>query len=281
MKIGIVSRAFDRFGEARYEKMSELGFSAVDFSMANTETPLYLCSEEEFCRQLAHERAHAQKFGIEFSQVHGPWRVPIRDFTEEDRAERMEKMKKAVRAASLLGAKCMVIHPIMPFGIFDVEKQKTEETWALNLTFMRELAACGAAYDVTVCLENMPFSTFSISKPEQILQMIDAVGSKHFKMCLDTGHVNVFPELSVADELKRYREVIRALHIHDNDGKGDNHALPYFGTLDWETLGQTLATLNLPCPFSYETAPPARLPLPIYETYLKSMVEIANTICTE
>ena len=278
MKIGIVSRAFDRFGETRYPKMKELGFATVDFSMANTETPLYLCSEDEFCRQLSLEKAAAQELGITFSQVHGPWRVPIKDATPEDRAERMDKMKKAVRAASLLGAKAMVIHPIMPFGIFDVEKQKTEETWELNLAFMKELAAYGAEHGVIVCLENMPFPTFSISKPDKICEMIDAVGSEHFKMCLDTGHVNVFPELSVADEIKRCQEVIRAFHIHDNDSKADSHALPFFGTIDWETLGQTLANLNLPCPFSYETAPPAKLPFPVYETYLKSMVELANGI---
>lgn len=278
MKVGIVSRAFDRFGEARYEKMKELGFSAVDFSMANTKDSLYLCSDEDFCRQLRLEKKHAHKYGIEFTQIHGPWRVPIKDFTEEDRAERMEKMKKAVRAAAILGAGAMVIHPIMPFGIFDVEKQKTKETWVLNLTFMRELAAYGAEHGVTVCLENMPFATFSISKPEQILQMIDAVENEYFKMCLDMGHVNVFPELSLVDELKRCQGVIRALHVHDNNGKSDNHALPYFGTVDWETVGETLANMDLPCPFSYETAPPARLPLPIYETYLKSMVDIAREI---
>ena len=278
MKIGIVSGAIAPLGNSRYQKLKALGFSAVDYSMANTDNVLYLCSEEELCTRLTRERELASSAGIEIYQIHGPWRVPIKDFTPEDRAERMDKMKRAVRAAKLLGAKCTVIHPIMPFGIFDIEKQKTKETWNLNLAFMRELASYASEIGMTVCLENMPFSTFSVSTPDRIRDMIAEVNSEHFKMCLDIGHVNVFPDLSVAEELKKHRDVIRAVHIHDNDGKGDDHALPYFGTVDWETLGKTFRALDLPCPFSYETAPPKKLPLPIYESYLKSMVDMTAEI---
>lgn len=278
MKVGIVSGAIAPLGDSRYEKLKALGFSALDLSMANTEDGLYLCSEQEFCERLTRERELASSAGIEIYQLHGPWRVPIRDGSAEERAERMDKMKKAVRAAKLLGAKCTVIHPIMPFGIFDIEKQKTKETWDINLTFMRELASYAVHHGVTVCLENMPFPTFSLSKPDKIRDMIGEVDSERFKMCLDIGHVNVFPDLSVADELKKHRDVIRAVHIHDNDGKGDNHALPYFGTIDWKTFGKTFRALDLPCPFSYETAPPKKLPQPIYETYLKSMVDMTAEI---
>lgn len=274
MKIGIILGASAHLEEKRYEYLKECGFSSVDFSMANTEVPLYLCSEEEFEAELKAERALAETAGIFISQVHGPWRCPIKDFTPEDRAERMEKMKKAIRGAAYLGAPNMVIHPIMPFGIFDISKEKTAETFEINRTFMRELADYAHAYGVTVCLENMPFPDFSLSKPNDILRMIRAVNRENFKMCLDTGHVNIFPDLKVAEEITKHAPVIRALHVHDNNGKGDNHTLPFFGNIDWYAVGQAIRAAELPCPFSYETTPSAKLPAPIHKTYLKSLTEL-------
>lgn len=278
MKIGIVSKSTLAWGENRYQKLKELGFSAVDFGLGNTEVAPYTSTEEEFCEMLAKEKALAEAAGIEIFQIHGPWRWPCHDDTEENRAERMEMMKKSIRAASLLGCKNWIVHPIMPLGVHDVPLGKTEETWALNVKFMRELVKTAREYDVTICLENMPFTEFSISRPEEILRLIEEINDDHFKMCLDTGHVNVFPELSVADEVRKMKDVIRAFHIHDNNGKGDLHAIPYFGNIDWEDFGKALKEIDFKGVFSLETAPSNKLPLSVYEDILKTLPQIAQHI---
>ena len=91
------------------KKIKEHGFSAVDFGMADTGTVIYTASQEESDAFLINEKRMAEEAGIIINQVHGPWRWPARDFEPEDRAERMEKMKKSIRATYVLGCKNWVI----------------------------------------------------------------------------------------------------------------------------------------------------------------------------
>ena len=282
MKIGVPTKGLAaRWGDERYKKLKALGFSTVDFGLGNTEIEPYTCDEENFVRYLDKEKALAAEAEIEIFQIHGPWRWPCHDDTEGNRAERMEMMKKSIRAAAHLGCKNWIVHPIMPMGVHDVPEGKTEETWELNVKFMSELVQTAREYDVTICLENMPFTEFSISRPVEILRLIEEINDDHFKMCLDTGHVNVFPELTVADEVRKMKDVIRAFHIHDNNGKGDQHAIPYFGTVKWADFGQALRDIDFKGAFSLELLPPASLPTPIYEQMLSTLFNISRHIIGE
>ena len=64
-------------------------------------------------------------------------------------------MKKSIRAASILECKNWVIHPIMPFGVEDIDTGDAEKTWDMNVAFMKELLKTAKEYGVTICLENM------------------------------------------------------------------------------------------------------------------------------
>ncbi|MBQ2945003.1 MAG: sugar phosphate isomerase/epimerase [Clostridia bacterium] len=282
MKVSVVSRGITCLeGEDKYKALEECGISAFDFTISNTNDELYSLCEEDFLKRLSLEHEIAKRHGVEIYQTHGPWRIPIDDSTEETRAERMEKMKLALKGTRVLGAKCMVIHPIMPFGTDDIEKHKEAETKALNTVFMRELASTAEQEGVTLCLENLPFPSFSLAKPDKVCELIREINSDFCKMCFDAGHANVFPELTVANEMKKHGALIRALHLHDNDGHGDNHLMPCFGRLDWISLGKVYSELELSCPFNYEAAPPRNAPLPIFKAYLKSMVDIAHQITSK
>ena len=133
MKIGITGCT--RYGDEQYKKLKEYGFDCVDFGMANTDAPIYTLPTEESDALVLKEKTLAAEAGIEINQVHGPWRYPPEDGTEENRAERFEKMCKSIRATALLGCKYWVIHPIMPFGTHDIEEGKEKETWELNVEF--------------------------------------------------------------------------------------------------------------------------------------------------
>lgn len=142
MQIRICASTFDkngygRFGNRTYEKLKEQGFSATDFSMMETEYGLYVLSQSESDVRLKGERELAEKAGIDIFQVHGPWRWPPQDLVEEDRKERIEKMEFSIRAASVLGAKNWVMHPLMPFGIQDINISREKETRDINLDFLQ------------------------------------------------------------------------------------------------------------------------------------------------
>lgn len=280
MKIGVTSGTFKRYGIARYEKAKECGFDAIDFSMMDTTLPLYLCADEELPALIREEKALAEKSGIEFFQTHGPWPHPTKDRTEEERAVTLACMRRAIHATALLGAKYMVVHPLFPFGTREPEGVGAQ-TFEINVAFFRALLPTAREQGVTLCLENMPFHHYSHSHPADILKIIRAVDDPHFGMCLDTGHVNVFPELNIYEEMLRVKDALRVFHIHDNCAEKDYHLLPFFGSLDWKGFARAWQDIGFTGVFSFEAAPPKALSDALHEQLLGIMPEIAREIINQ
>lgn len=281
MRIGIGSAALKPWGDEGFKKLRELGFECLDYNICDTNMPLYHVDEGEFCTILSQKKQLAEDAGLEISQVHGPWRWPPQDEKKEDREERMEKMKKSIRACSLLGCRYWVVHPLMPFGIHDIGSGNEETTWTINVEFMRELVKTAREFDVVICLENMPMPQFSIGAPADIVRLIREIDDEHFMMCLDTGHVAVYPTLRLGDCVRECRDYLRVLHIHDNNGKADQHLIPYFGVIDWEDFGKALHDIDFQGVFSFETSPAAKLPEPVFYDMCGSLVKIAKHVWGE
>ena len=281
MRIGVYTGRLSRWGEKRYQMLRSIGYSCVDFNMANTNNFPYNLDGKEFEESLLNERKLAVEAGIEIHQVHGPWRWPPEDFSPENRIERMEKMQKSIGAAALLGAKNWVVHSLMPFGIEDIGTGNEQATWDINVEFMQQLLTTAKEYDVTICLENMPMPKFSLGSVSDILRFVKRINDRHFKICLDTGHVAVFPGGSPADALRKLGSEVRVLHIHDNDGKSDLHKIPFEGIIDWVDFAKALYEVNYHGVFSYETAPSATVSIEEAEQIYKQMIEIAKNIGIE
>ena len=281
MKLCVYTGNLSRWGEERYRMLKGLGYDCVDFGMSDTEAEPYTLDENAFIEYLQEERKLIEDAGMEVFQVHGPWRWPPEDSTPENRAERMEKMRRSIQAAALLGCKNWVVHPIMPFGTEDIDLGKEQETWDLNLDFMKELLITAKEYDVTICFENMPMRKFSLAKPADILRFVKTINDGNFKICLDTGHVAIFKDLSLADAVRELGDEIRTLHIHDNDGRYDLHRMPYDGILDWTSFGKALKEIQYKGAFSLETAPSKNMPKEAAEMLYEAMVVIAKEIIGE
>ncbi|MBO5060491.1 MAG: sugar phosphate isomerase/epimerase [Clostridia bacterium] len=283
MKIGIMfgadESAHKRWGDGCYKKLKEFGYSCIDYNLADTDAAFYTASQQDSDAMLLHERELIEAAGMEISQVHGPWRWPARDFTDEDRSERMEKMKKSIRMTSVLGCKNWVIHPIMPYGTQEIDTEDAQKTWDMNLVFMRELLETAKEYDVTICFENMPMLKFSLAKPADILRFVKTINDEHFKICLDTGHVSVYQqELSLGDAVREMGSEIRVLHVHDNKVGWDLHLMPQYGIIDWDEFAKALGDINFGGVFSLETLPPAKLPSPLFEEMFALQAKIAEDI---
>jgi len=263
MKTGIAANMFktgyDRWGEKRYEKLKEHGFSCIDYGMADTDALIYSLDDKQFEEFLKKEKELAVAAEIEVSQVHGPWRYPPRDFSDEDRAERLKKMKRSIKATALLDCKFWVVHPIMPYTTVDLKEGKAYETREMNLQFMKELLKTAKEYGVIICLENMPMLNFSISTPTQILKFVNEINDENFKICLDTGHVNVFNNLTVGDAVRELGDKIKVLHIHDNGGTDDDHLAPFSGGIDWVDFSKALKETGFDGVISLETLPDGNL----------------------
>lgn len=278
MKIGMIvdEKGYGRFGDDKYKKLKEHGYDCADFDMSNTETPLYEADEADAVLMLQREKQLAEDAGIEISQVHGPWTWPIREVTQEGRLERLESMKKSIRYTSLLGCKNWVVHPHMPFDLKDVGTGHEHLTWDMNLAFFRELLKVAKECDVIICLENMPFAELSISKPQDILKLVKEIDDDNFKICLDTGHVAFFRELSVGDSVRQLSGYIRTFHIHDTVYDNDLHLMPYFGRIDWADFIESLKEINYKGVFSLETLPSRKLSDEVFDEMGASLANLAK-----
>ena len=276
MKIGTIESNYRHYGDARFMLMREHGFEAADYSMSDTDNELYQLSDDLFEKKLLHEKALAEQAGIEIYQVHGPWRWPIQDSMPEERAERMEKMKRSIRGTAILGCKYWVIHPIMPFGEKDADF--AQETRQINLAFMRELLKTAEEVGVVICFENMPMRGLSLGSPEATLDFVKEMDHDHFKMCLDLGHMTLFKKETAGDFVRKYADMIPVFHIHDSNGWADLHLMPYFGITDWDDFGKALREVQYEGVFSLEATLPKKLPKPMFEKTSKLMCEIARCV---
>ena len=52
--------------------------------------------------------------------------------------------------------------------------------------------------------------------------------------------------------LKKYASRLISVHLHDNDGTGDQHQPPGYGTLNWQDLAEILAASAYTNPLNFE-----------------------------
>ena len=253
MKTGIEATAyFDRKNPvSSLLRMKAHGYDCADFGLADTSDPLYSLPDNELETETARLKNAFAEAGIEISQVHGPWRWPPQDATEEDRAERFEKMVRCLKITRLLGCENFVIHPIMPFGSGG---ERPEEFHDMNLAFFTRLGIFAKEEGVTICLENMPMPALPFARHDQLLAFLSELDPSVFAVCLDTGHsviCGVQPGTAVREIGKK---LLRVLHVHDNDGRRDQHLLPGEGVTDWDDFAAALKEIGFEGTVSLETS---------------------------
>jgi sugar phosphate isomerase/epimerase len=129
----------------------------------------------------------------------------------------------------------------------------------LGLDRFRKLIEKAEKNGVNIAIENV----FMFEYMDYVFGNIE---SERLKFCYDSGHANYFtPGIDV---LAQYGDKLAALHLHDNDGSGDQHLLPFDGTIDWEHTMAQLKGLGYTGPLALEVFAPNkddnRLTAPLY-----------------
>ena len=279
MKLGLSAKMrhdlYGRWGEKHYEKLRSLGYDCVDLDLSDTESSFYTDPAV-----LLEEKRLADAAGITFCQIHGPWRWPAKDFTEEDRAERFEKMKQSLSMTAQLDCKYWVIHPLLPCGNpFPDTEENRRLTVEITRDFMKKLLPEAKKHGVTICFENMPFgANYPLSTPKQILDFVETINDDHFQVCYDTGHAAIFLGKDAGEGLRLLGKHVKTLHVHDNDGTRDAHAFPFTGIIDWADFTKALTDIGYEGVFSLETLPNKDLPNEEYEQELKKLAQLAKKL---
>ena len=111
--------------------------------------------------------------------------------------------------------------------------------------------------DKTICLAVSPslkaFGIPGLTTPDEISSWVKSLGSEWFNICLDTGH-SAITGIEPEDMIRTIGgEMIKAVHIHDNDRLGDLHLLPFEGKLNWDNITGALKDIDYEGDFTLES----------------------------
>ena len=93
-------------------------------------------------------------------------------------------------------------------------------------------------------------SCWYIQSGEDTRQFVDYVNHPLFHVCWDTGHANF--QGNQYDDILALGDQLRAVHINDNRGKGDEHIIPYLGTLNLDEVMHALTDVGFQGVFTFE-----------------------------
>ena len=239
--------------EEALRRMKSHGYDALDYQdFCHTENKIFHISDSEFVATLKREREIIEANGLFVNQTHGAWRWPAMDFSEYDRAERYAAMATGIRGTALLGSPYFVIHCIMPFG--ENNPAHKDELWQMNIDHFTPLCKLAEDLGVTICFENLPFTSLPLSRWNETLEFVKLMNNPAMKMCLDTGHAAVYGD-SPADAVRAIgKEYLATLHVHDNNGISDFHWRPGEGVIDWVDFTRALHEIDFEGCVSLETS---------------------------
>ena len=180
----------------------------------------------------------------------------VMDISEPVKAKRIvmvDEIKRALEVADLIPFRYLIQHLGVAGQSFDDRR--------LDAAFssLEELKVFAGQRGVELLLENTPNEMSSGERLNHFLQMTHL----NLNYCFDVGHAHM--NIGVDAEFDVMKERIRSTHIHDNDGKDDQHLFPRLGSIDWLKAMRLLTSRPDQFPLVLELREQAGLESPIEE----------------
>lgn len=225
-------------------------------------------------------RRFCADLGVSLPQGHLKLTADIAHPDPSQRRQELEELKQWIDLFAALGIQAGVLHP--GGGGCLTPEWPTRETFDANVESLRELVEHAAGRPPVICLENG-------GRAADLLLLIEAAGPDGLGICFDTGHLSVLrtmaPEAAQGDYefILEARDYLKALHIADNDGSGDQHLLPFEGgKVDWQGVMRGLRDIGYNGLFNFEipgeSCWPQPRPLPERLEKLERAAQIADRL---
>lgn len=150
-------------------------------------------------------------------------------FFEYQRQAGVELVQNRIQMTSRLGADVIIIHVPSNAG----PEIRSEWLGPVRQS-LDELLPFAQRLGVRIAIENMENDDF-----DMLTTMLNEYDSNALGLCYDSGHGHI--DGRGLENLERVKERLIAIHLHDNDGKDDQHKIPFTGTVDWERLARLIA----------------------------------------
>jgi len=173
-----------------------------------------------------------KNYGLALLDLHGSvgpekcWFSPL----EHECRAGVELVRNRIAMAARLGSDVIIMHALR----WQPETEGNPERWPQLLRSLAALEPFARRHGVRLAIENMPGDDFA-----GIYRLFGYYGPDYLGLCYDSGHGNIGGDgLSYLETVK---DRLLSIHLHDNDGSGDQHLMPLDGVVDWPRLAGILA----------------------------------------
>jgi sugar phosphate isomerase/epimerase len=236
MQFGISTHLYHgvRLDRDHLVEIAAHGFEAVELFATRTHFDYHderVLTELEGHLADAGLRAHSVHAPIADGLRNGEWGAAYSVATGDDTARRaaVDETALAVRAAHRLGARYVVLHLGVPASL-QVDARDNRMDAAIRS--VEEIHAVAEPFGVRLALEVIPNPLADAAGLVGLLE--DRLDLPGLGICLDTGHALLLGD--VADAVESASGHLVTTHLHDNDGKADDHLVPFDGAIDWPTV---------------------------------------------
>ena len=215
---------------------------------------------------------HAPMYTDEVWGRSGPHtHINITERNKADRIRWVDEIKRALEIAEVVPFRYLIQH-------LGVTGQEFSE-YAVEAAFsaLEELTVFARQRGVEVLLENTPNGLATAER----LELFNAMTHLKLNYVFDTGHAHI--GAGIEHEFGIMKPRIRSLHVHDNNGKEDQHLFPASdgGTIDWRKAVDLLRSCPGQVPMLLELREVAELEHPLDEIarvfgHLESLQANAN-----
>jgi sugar phosphate isomerase/epimerase len=253
--------------------LSEVGFEALDMNFCGSiskDTYLRQDNWKEYIEEIGRT---VRECNIEVSQSH----LPFYNFATpgcEDLEFRAEMVSRSIAASSMLGVKWAVFHSgNAPDAVLSVRESKRRTTEYLK-PYLEQARSLG----VGIALENLFIPEYLhsthryCSNVEELCDLADTLGDG-VGICWDFGHANLIGD-DQRECLRIVGDRLKVTHVHDNNGKHDDHAAPFMScsNVNWEGILPVLHEIGYQGNFSLEVSS-GRVPEELHRPYAEYLVK--------
>jgi sugar phosphate isomerase/epimerase len=214
--------------------------------------------------ELKMHSLHAPMYSDDVWGRSGP--QAIIDITELSKGKRIamvDEIKRALEIADVVPFRYLIQH----LGVSGQEYDARSIDSAFSS--LDEIRVFAAQRGVQVLLEN---TLNGLSSAERLNGFLSET-HLNLNYCFDIGHANVLGRIEEEFELMKAR--IRSTHLHDNNGREDQHLFPGQGTIDWKRAMRLLKSVRDQYPLLLELKEPPGVDHPV-EQARRSADELNN-----
>ena len=223
------------------------GFRYIDLGMSSVlkDDPLLLADNWQAAAD--EIKAYMEENGLRFLQSHAPGFNPASPEEDMDRAVALTK--RAIEVCGYLEIPNTVIHCGSYPGL-------SKEEWFERVRlFFEALIPSLEKHHVyglheNECSTNMPW--YALKTGADMREFSEFVDHPLIHSCWDTGHANI--EGPQYGELLAMGDDLMALHVNDNRGEGDEHLLPFMGTMNVDEIMHGLLDIGYKGCLTFEAA---------------------------